>query len=255
MSFAINASDFPYREGFFFYLKQKVNKPLPFAPCPSSSTCITITTQWESQREAWSREKFFHYQSESAKIFFREREVAWVISIVPLNSRKLAGLGERDWEKASYRPVLTAPGLSLAGLTCRFCRGCCRCVLLSAHARQSSFGSLSFSWGFCPERKEMRQWSNFQLFHCIHDPFGNTETSTKSRQRMWNGSRPPIQVRLKTVACFMSKFNFWVYCGSLEWWAGWAGEGRFEWNGGLLVLSQKRQEKRLKRSSWIEALS
>ena len=111
------------------------------------------------------------------------------------------------------------PGLSsLAGLTCRFSRGCCRCVLLSAHARQSSFGSLSFSWGFCPERKEMRQWSNFQLFHCIHDPFGNTETSTKSRQRMWNGPGPPIQVRLK-----ISVLHVQVQFLSILWLLGMVG--------------------------------
>ena len=133
-------------------------------------------------------------------------------------------------------------------------RGCCRCVLLSAHARQSSFGSLSFSWGFCPERKEMRQWSNFQLFHCIHDPFGNTETSTKSRQRMWNGPRPPIQVRLK-----ISVLHVQVQFLSILWLLGMVGRlGRW----GPLWMKwwplgpfPKKTRKTAKRSSWIEALS
>ena len=64
----------------------------------------------------------------------------------------------------------------------------------------------------------MRQWSNFQLFHCIHDPFGNTETSTKSRQRMWNGPRPPIQVRLK-----ISVLHVQVQFLSILWLLGMVG--------------------------------
>ena len=179
--------------------------------------------------------------------FLRTREVARLLSIVPLYSRE-AG---RDWKRLRKSGVparLLLPAVWKVWPVWRAGSwGCCRCVLLSAHARQSSFGSLSFSWGFCPERKEMRQWEHEEsLFPDSYSwAFLQYEDSPESTKRMWSHLRPQF-AQVSTAFRFNVNFvQFWVYCGSLE-----CGPVRLRAAALTEMVASWSFPKRLQENSW-----